>query len=296
MSDDPNTDNRPAIIRLANKIEREAKSRKVDEKRKWGQLAPLQIPLWNDESWASLYDFARSALFTARKRTARKDFKNHVVASLGHLKIIYTGEELRQRDYDVYLEILNAARGANITPDNPWVPIDAWAMLRSLKWQVNNVGLAELHDTITRLIACKVEITRTSGKKSEPSIFYGGSFLHEHTGQHAQDPTQTARWMVVINTTIAKQLQPGQFMMVDKKVRRTLSSSALGKWLHLFYSSHQNPYPMQIETIKSLAGLEGDETKVFKFNLRAQMDKLVEMNAILSYHIDEKNKLHVLPS
>jgi hypothetical protein len=259
--------------------------------KRFSYLKSLQVPLWDDEALAIQFDLTRSALFTSRKRLARKDFKSQTIASLGHLKISYTGEELRQRDYDVYLEILNVARGVNITAENPWIQIDAWALLKVLGWQVNSAGLTELHQTITRLIACKVEISRTEGK-GIPGTFYGGGFLHEHAGEHAQDPSQTAHWMVVINTNIASQIQPGQYTKIDRVVRRALSP--LGKWLHTFYAGHLNPVPMFLDTIQELAGLGEDKPKTFKYNVRVQLDKLVELNAIQSYFIDDNNKLHVV--
>jgi hypothetical protein len=98
--------------------------------------------------------------------------------------------------------------------------------------------------------------------------------------------------MVVINTNIASQIQPGQYTKIDRVVRRALSP--LGKWLHTFYAGHLNPVPMFLDTIQELAGLGEDKPKTFKYNVRVQLDKLVELNAIQSYFIDDNNKLYVV--
>ena len=111
-------------------------------------IKPIQIPLWDNSALAVQFDIARSALFSAKSRGKRKYFADEIIPSLSHLKILYRGEELRQRDFDVYLEILSLARGQHITSENPWTRFTARSLVRELGWTANNVSLKSTYTTI----------------------------------------------------------------------------------------------------------------------------------------------------
>lgn len=257
-------------------------------------IKPIQIPLWDNSALAVQFDIARSALFSAKSRGKRKYFADEIIPSLSHLKILYRGEELRQRDFDVYLEILSLARGQHITSENPWTRFTARSLVRELGWTANNVSLNELRQIISRLIACNIQVTR---KDNGIERSYGYSGLLERMAGVVNDnfnsETEAAKdWAVIINTEIAEQIRPGLYTKVDKNIRKKLSP--LGKWLQSYYSTHSKPYPIKIESIQELSGSLHYSKSQFKYILKDEMEVLRSLNFFTSYTISAENLVSVI--
>jgi len=90
------------------------KTRRTEEK-------IVQLPIWRDDRRGMPNDLVRSALFTIGNSRQKRSFRRDtVIAALGELEITYTGEELRQDDEDVFLQLVHLARlaplGETVTP------------------------------------------------------------------------------------------------------------------------------------------------------------------------------------
>jgi hypothetical protein len=286
-------DGNPSIESLLDKVARMQKvaaARKVfptDEPR---PLTRIQIPLWSDEHRPVLHDLVRSALFTCGQKDAREDLKAKPIYALEHIKITYTGSELRQRDYDVYLQILHLSRGLTVDNRQEWVEFDARSLIKLLGWTQNSRSLVELRDTIRRLTACALEVTRARTKTSVP-VVYGGPLLLKYAGAQEGSFDEVTFWKVQINTEVAAQLKPGDYTRIDWKVRSQLSP--LEKWLHAFYSTNHSPYPMKVETIHKLCGSKMAELKFFRRAVKAALENLKEVGFLSSWEIDETDKVKV---
>ncbi len=253
----------------------------------------VQIPLWSEEHRPVLHDLVRSALFTCGQRDARMDLKAKPIYALEHIRITYTGEELRQRDYDVYLQILHLSRGITVDSRQEWVEFGARALIKLLGWTQNSRSLLELRETIRRLTACALEVTRARTKTSVP-VVYGGPLLLKYAGAQEGSFDEVTFWKVQINTEVAAQLKPGDYTRIDWKIRAQLSP--LEKWLHAFYSTNQNPYPMKVETIHKLCGSRMAEIKFFRRAIKAALVRLAEVGFLSSWQIDDTDKVKVVRS
>ena len=69
--------------------------------------------------------------------------------------------------------------------------------------------------------------------------------------------------------------------------------SGLAKWLHGFYSSHREPFPLKISTLRQLCGSDCKRMGDFRRSLRKAMNELINVGAIQSWQIDINDKLHV---
>jgi TrfA protein len=253
----------------------------------------VQIPLWSEEHRPVLHDLVRSALFTCGQKDARMDLKAKPIYALEHIRITYTGEELRQRDYDVYLQILHLSRGITVDSRQEWVEFDARALIKLLRWTQNSRSLLELRETIRRLTACALEVTRARTKTSVP-VVYGGPLLLKYAGAQEGSFDEVTFWKVQINTEVAAQLKPGDYTRIDWKIRSQLSP--LEKWLHAFYSTNQNPYPMKVETIHKLCGSRMAEIKFFRRAIKAALTRLSDVGFLASWQIDDTDKVKVVRS
>lgn len=253
----------------------------------------VQIPLWSEDHRPVLHDLVRSALFTCGQRDARMDLKAKPIYALEHIKITYTGEELRQRDYDVYLQILHLSRGATVDNRQEWVEFEARSLIRMLGWTQNSRSLVELRETIRRLTACALEVTRSRTKNSVP-VVYGGPLLLKYAGAQEGGFDEVTFWKVQINSEVAAQLKPGDYTRIDWQIRTKLSP--LEKWLHAFYSTNQHPYPMKVETIHKLCGSRMAEIKFFRRAIKAALERLTEVGFLSSWQLDDTDKIKVVRS
>jgi hypothetical protein len=291
-SDDETPTTRESALDIARRLEKVAATRKTSP-----PTTPIatriQIPLWSDEHRPVLHDLVRSALFTCGQRDARRDLKANPIYALEHIKISYTGEELRQRDYDVYLQILHLSRGATMDNRQEWVEFDARALIKGLGWTQNSRSLTELRETIRRLTACALEVARTRTKTSPP-VLYGGPLLLKYAGAQEGSFEEVTFWKVQINTDVAAQLKPGDYTRIDWQIRSKLAP--LEKWLHAFYSTNQTPYPMKVATIHKLCGSRMSELKSFRRAIKSALERLTEVGFLASWEIDATDKVKVTRS
>lgn len=256
-------------------------------------LHRIQIPLWSEKHRPVLHDLVRSALFTCGQKEARADLKAKPIYALEHIKITYTGEELRQRDYDVYLQILHLSRGLTVDNRQESVEFDARSLVKLLGWTQNSRSLVELREAIRRLTACALEVTRARTKVSGP-VLYGGPLLLKYAGVGERSFDEVTFWTVQINTEVAAQLRPGDYTRIDWQVRSQLAP--LEKWLHAFYSTNQAPYPMKVETLHKLCGSRMAELKFFRRALKGALHALEKIGFLSSWEIDENDKVKVTRS
>ena len=79
-------------------------------------VTQLQLPLWPNDLRGIPNAFARSALFNVAnaRKGERSNVKRLEIAALRGISITYTGEELRQDDEDVFLQLLHIARDTEL--------------------------------------------------------------------------------------------------------------------------------------------------------------------------------------
>jgi hypothetical protein len=107
-----------------------------------------QLPLWPERARAMPNPLARSALFTSSgKAEVRAAFRRDKGMSIQGFEIVYTGEELRQDDQDVFLQIVHLARTAPLANG---VEISGYAVLMALGWGARRSG-AHLRNCVARL-------------------------------------------------------------------------------------------------------------------------------------------------
>ncbi|WP_244818666.1 plasmid replication initiator TrfA [Caballeronia sp. Lep1P3] len=280
-------------LEIVARLEKSLAGRKSANQQSPRPPTRVQIPLWSEDHRPVLHDLVRSALFTCGQRDARMDLKAKPICALEHIKITYTGEELRQRDYDVYLQILHLSRGATVDNRQEWVEFEARSLIKMLGWTQNSRSLVELRETIRRLTACALEVTRSRTKSSAP-VVYGGPLLLKYAGAQEGGFDEVTFWKVQINSEVAAQLKPGDYTRIDWQIRTKLSP--LEKWLHAFYSTNQHPYPMKVETIHKLCGSRMAEVKFFRRAIKAALDRLTEVGFLSSWELDETDKVRVVRS
>lgn len=221
----------------------------------------VKLPLWPEAVRAVPNGFLRSALFGAIAKGRRRFMKGEEVAALDGITIRYTGERLDQGDLDVWETVLHAVRTQALGRQ---CRLTSYALLKVLGKTDSGKNRATLQTRIERLRANA--ITMKQGRFS----FVGGLI------DEAYKDEETQEWVIVVNPKLRDLFAADQFTQVDWDVRNALSGHQLAQWLHGFYASHAEPYPMRMETLLKLAGSEDANPRSAQQSLRKALDAVTQ--------------------
>lgn len=241
-----------------------------------------QLPLWEESVRALPNSLARSALFTAANRSiARENLRNRKIASVKGIEIIYTGEELRQEDGDVFLQIVHLARQQ---PLGEIVEFSGYGLLKELDWTTSKASYDRLRECINRLSTTTVQVKMSFPGEISREKGFGSSLIRKFEWDETAARGTSQRWRVWLEPEIIYLFRENTYTKIDWKQRLRLPP--LAKWLHQFYFSHREPIGYKVETIKMLCGSRIAVLGKFRYKLREALDNLIEVGFLLSYHID----------
>jgi hypothetical protein len=238
-----------------------------------------QLPVWPEVRRGIPNALVRGALFTVGNcRQQRAYRKNMVIAALGNTEINYTGEELRQDDEDVFLQIVHLAR---LSPLGTEVEFTAHSLLKALSWPTNSRSYDRLRDTIARLSVTGLEV-RSDNQG------YSGSLIRDFQWKEA-DGRSSRTWKVRLEPRIVALFGHMIYTQIDWSQRLRLGN--LAKWLHSFYYTHANPFPMKVETIHHLCGSSTQSLPKFRQLLKRALDELVKVGFFECWELDNRTQL-----
>lgn len=236
----------------------------------------IQLPLWENQVRGLPNPLARSALFSvARQNEPRQHLKERPITSVKGVEIFYTGEELRQDDEDVFLNLVHLARSQPLGHE---VSFTAYSMLKSMGWPTSSPSYERLRLCILRLTANAVEIRFDAGSGKRG---YGGTLVQEFTFKDEED----RHWKVRLNPKLITLFASDAYTQLDWRQRLKLRSP-LAKWLHGFYFTHREPFGYKVETLKGLCGSSAHQLYHFRNGLKKALDLLVEEGFLKSWRID----------
>ncbi|MDQ9169530.1 plasmid replication initiator TrfA [Oxalobacteraceae bacterium R-40] len=239
-------------------------------------LKIIQLPLWENQVRGLPNPLARSALFSvARQNEPRQHLKERPITSVKGVEIFYTGEELRQDDEDVFLNLVHLARSQPLGHE---VSFTAYSMLKSMGWPTSSPSYERLRLCILRLTANAVEIRFDAGSGKRG---YGGTLVQEFTFKDETD----RQWKVRLNPKLITLFGADAYTQLDWRQRLKLRSP-LAKWLHGFYFTHREPFGYKVETLKGLCGSSAQQLYHFRNGLKKALALLVEQGFLKSWKID----------
>lgn len=231
----------------------------------------LMLPFWPDGARRVPNLILRNALFSASKDRSFFGREMRLVASLeGHT--VKVTEQMNQYDLDNLEMLLHLQREQ---PLGSRVAFTAHSFLKTMKRPTGGSSHAKLHEDLTRLARATVEIRWTNERKS-----YTGSLV----AGFARDE-DTDMFVVTFNEDLMKLYNAGS-TQIDWEQRQRLGKSNLAKWLHVFYASHDAPFAMKVDTLKSLSASESS-IREFRRLLKTALDKLVAVGLLNSWVIED---------
>jgi hypothetical protein len=237
----------------------------------------IHFPAWKDHQRGVPNVALRSALFAAVHEKDCTYVERKLLPGPKGFEIRYTGKRLCQSDLDVWELALHLARL------HPLGTVCEFTAHEFLKWLGRATGKWQhewLKEVFARLQATSVEIISSKGET------YFGSLIDEGGRDE-----KSGRYVVRINPKLAVLYTIG-WTAIDWGQRQKLKRKPLALWLHGFFATHAEPFPLKVETLQRLSGSQTKEKRKFKQNLKAALEELLSVGAIVSYHF-EGDLLHV---
>ena len=229
----------------------------------------------------------RSGLFGVIRRGHRRAAEGEIVATVKGLDIRYTGWRLDQGDFDVMAQAFHLQNNhIEITSDN-FIRFQIKSFLTAIGRQPGKSGREWLKDCFRRLTATAVEFNlEIPNRYLNGKYSYAGSLVDEFYYN-----TQEQTYFLKINPKLAELFDSG-WTQLQWQQRLRLKTN-LAKWLHGFYASHREPFPIKILTLKHLCGSDCKRLVDFRRSIRMAMGELVNVGAIQTWAIDHSDKLQV---
>ena len=232
----------------------------------------IQLPLWPEPARGVPNSALRGALFAAIQGKNRQYLKNKLLAVQDGVRIKFTGEQLDQSDMDVWEQILHLARQH---PLGTYCDFTAHAFLKALGRSTGKAQHEWLSSVIRRHIACAVEMTH-NGKT------FTGSLVEECFRDE-----RTGHYRLKLNPSLVKLYGAGMWTALDWQQRQQLRRKPLALWLHGYYASHAEPFPIKVETLHRLSGSGNPCLRSYKRQLVKAHEYLKAIGALQDYEIKD---------
>lgn len=246
------------------------------------ESAEKRLVKWADELREAPNEALRCALFTARNRNVKREqLKGFEVSSYGKTRVVYTGEELRQDDLDVWLQVLHLARHQELGTPIRFSPAQ---MKKDLKWPYGVKHTSRLMTILTRLKATAVQFhSERLGKGVVLSLVrkfeYTDGF--DTPGKRGDD-----EWTVELEPEIATLFGGGFYSTRLEWQQRMALPGNLAKWLHGFYASHSEPYALHADTLLKHAGSKVSTPGKARQMVKEALNELVTVGFFNEAHCD----------
>jgi hypothetical protein len=244
-----------------------------------------QLPFWPGEVRCAPNEFLRSALFNARNRNQPRRYLDGVVlAMLGKGRITYRGEELRQDDCTVWLQLVKFA--AEI-PLGEYVEFTPHAFCKAVGWTPTGDAYAHLRKCLSRLQA-----TSLAFYAERTRVTISLSMIPEFCWQDLGTGNPLPQYKVKLARQLADLFSGHHYTYVTWAQRNRLPEG-LATWLHGYFSSHREPFPLKIADIQRVADLTIQRPDNLRTAIVRALTALVKVGLLESWKIADERVLVV---
>ena len=231
----------------------------------------IQLPLWSESNRGVPNSALRGALFAAIQGKDRQALKEELLATQQGMEIRFTGWQLDQSDLEVWEQALHLACQH---PLGDRCNFTLRGFLKALGRSYGSSQRESVINSLNMLTACAVHIRHDH-------YVYTGSLIEAH----ARDEITNFHY-VRLNPDIIKLYYAG-WTAINWQQRKVLKRKPLAQWLHSYYASHANPYPVSVEKLRQLSGSRNANLRDFKQQLRKALQALQDIGVILKFEIKD---------
>lgn len=236
----------------------------------------IQLPLWMEPQRGIPNELLRSALFNARNRKVPRAFmKAAPIAVLGEGSITYQGEELRQDDETVWLQLVHLARSSAVGSIVEFVPSK---FLEAIGWPRSKQSYDRLRESLRRLQANSLAF-----ESSRTGAVAGFSMVPEFKWEDEQKQP-LARWRVSLAPALVSLFGQDHFTKLEWEQRLALPVG-LATWLHGYLATHREPYELSTDDIARGAGLTTTDKDELHKLVKKALNELVTVGFLKEFKI-----------
>jgi hypothetical protein len=244
---------------------------------------------WSENFRGFPNDLIRTGLFNVRRSEPRAQLSNELIATYSNAMMLYSGEELRIKDEDVLMQIFHFQQRFQL--GTAW-EANGRDFLKSMHWTDGQRGYRELYDSLLRLSKGHLTLMRKNEKgEAEGYVLEAGALLSELKIEHG-GRAGPSRITIAVNPKTEILWKSMGYTLVNWEQRLTLNGS-LSRYLHRYYSSHQEAYPLKVTTLRTLTGSTASTKGKFVQLLKDALQSLVDINFLAVYWIDKGDLVHV---
>jgi hypothetical protein len=203
----------------------------------------------------------RSALFCADNlgQGPRDYVKGRGIIAQEGIRISATGEQLDQGDLDAFIAVVHIAR---LQALGEKCRCTAAKILQVMGIKDSGQNRKTLDDRLSRIKAVVIIV-------DTDKYTYQGNLFNDLYREK-----ESNLYVIMLNEKLIDLFSPDQYTKIDCSVRQYLIGKPLAQWLHGYYSSHAEPYPVSVATLKNLCGSQAAEMKKFSQTLRRALTAL----------------------
>jgi hypothetical protein len=240
------------------------------------RLTLKQIPLWPEPELGAPNDLIRCALFTAAKPTA-KAYQGDVVASQAGFTVYRWGPHLDQSHLDVFLGVMQLARGLGGDKLNSKVVFTSRGLLKLIGRTHGNTDRKWLHKALMALSSTTLDIRDEKGGKA-----FFGSLLP--WGANEDDGPDSTKYVLQLNPYFLKMYERG-YTRVSWEHRHALRGKPLAQWMLMYFSSHKNPFPVTDEFLREKSGSADASLRSFRQKAKAGLEAVKAAGAVKDFQV-----------
>jgi hypothetical protein len=267
------------VQRLIKTIETKRKKQSEQKAETLPALAKvIQLPTWGDGSRGAPNEILRSALFNARNKKRQREYlEKATIAVIGEGEITYTGRELRQDDETVWLQLIHLACELAL---GELVEFTAYSFIKSVGWNNSAKSYKRLRDSLERMQATALTVySKRIGEGVSLSMI---PFFAWRQGRNGPP---LPMYQVRIAPELIELFSGVRYTLVGWQQRLALPDG-LATWLHGYYASHKEPYPIKLETIREGAGLTVKRKDHLKEQTEIALEALKRVGFLKSWKIE----------
>jgi hypothetical protein len=238
----------------------------------------VKLPVETKEQRAAPNVCLRSALFSVVKPGRRKYWPiNNLISIFAQdsYKVLYGGEQLNQSDLDIWLAIKFLCMPYPLGTE---VRFTAPDLFRVLGWQDGKRSRETVQRSLRRLADGYLEAR-------DDKRGFGGHLID----WWAWDKN-AYQFCVILSPKMAPLFGSDSYTLLDIEQCRMLSKE-LSRWLHSYWSSHEQIYPIYDATLIKLCGAEVQEIRKFRQLLREALTELESATFLRSGWTVDRNGL-----
>lgn len=269
---------------LARIPELQAKSREREKDRQANAekgngtavAAVVQLPLWAEALRCLPNELLRSALFNAKNRKQPRAFlKKQDIAVLFEGRMTYQGEELRQDDETVWLQLIHLAKEQ---PLGSVVEFTPYSFCKAIGWSICKGSYERLRECLDRMQSTALAVYSKRLKRGVSlSMLPAFEWQDDHKNTLKKYRVQVAPQLVELFGDV-------QYTQVEWAQRLALPVG-IATWLHGYYASHRDPYPVKLNTLKKGAGITTERPAKVRELIEKALAELVNVGFLESWEI-----------